>query len=424
MSNEIKREIEEIQIPLELHRRSKMGIQQALSEYKGNKRIVKKWANRRILAASVLVVIILSSAVFNTQVLATIQKALQYIPGIGTVVEDDAPQERYVLDQPISTEVDGGSLVVTGMVVDDEMTYITMNGTNVEKYQSVKLVNGKGEEYTIKSSQMVWGSNGKWTGSYWHEGKLDLKGQMKLIIAENPEIVIPLTLNKAKSFDRYQDMGGTAAVNGVTITAIANKMDGLARVALVSQQPKDLKIIDFGIDGVHEDKRLYVADVAGKVYPIQYDWGLSNPVREFYFDLSGSDGKTYNMTIPEINVTYDDKVKLSLDIPSHGVIDVEKSFEIAGFPATITKLERINDDQLRLYVNLNYNEQTSKSLHNFRIDSMSHMAKINEQTKELEYLEFDIKPNSKKVKITLTEPEVIIRGPWKFELPYDKYFSN
>ncbi|MDQ0090473.1 hypothetical protein J2T12_003896 [Paenibacillus anaericanus] len=424
MNNDIKQEIDKIEIPLQLHLRSHMGIKQAKLEQVESRQSMKRWTHRKTIVALVVAFILITTAIFNTQVIAAIQKALQYFPGIGMVVEEEIPQDRYVLKEAVTTQIEDGIVVITGMLVDEKMTYLTISGIDTKRVQDIKIINEEGIVYTLESGGTS-STSGQWGGSFWQQGMLDIKGRIQVVIGYNPETVIPLTLTKAASFNSYQDLGETDSANGVSITAIANRVEGKARISLVSQHTDKFRISDFGIHGVHEEKKLYIADDKGKIYELEQYMGFSSPASEFYFDLSESDVKTYSLTIPEINVIYDDKAKISLDIPSavEASSVVDKTFEIAGFPVKITKLERIDSNQLRLYVDLKYNEYSSKSLHNFKINS-SHMAKLNEHTRVLEYLQFDIKPGSKVMKLTITDPEVVMRGPWKFELPTYKYFGK
>lgn len=65
MNNNIKEAIESIQIPLELRQRSELGIQQAKLENKGHRPTARRLISRNRLAASVFVLILLSSVVFS-----------------------------------------------------------------------------------------------------------------------------------------------------------------------------------------------------------------------------------------------------------------------------------------------------------------------------------------------------------------------
>ena len=100
------------------------------------------------------------------------------------------------------------------------------------------------------------------------------------------------------------------------------------------------------------------------------------------------------------------------------------TFRLAGFPVTVTRTERLEDNQLRMYLDLHYQENADRSLHSFRIDTLSHNGKLHEQTRELEYLQIQVDPGSKDMKLTFTSPQVVIRGPWVFEFSKDKYFQE
>ncbi|MCD9022544.1 hypothetical protein [Cohnella silvisoli] len=424
MSNKIKQEIDKIPIPPDLHLRSLLGIEQAKLENEQNRLPSdKRYTNIKVIAAALLGLILLTVVISNTQVLAAIQKALQFVPGIGIVKEEDSPTARYVLKNPITKQIGEGSIVITGIMVDQQMTLITITGTNTTRFEKVKLVNEQGAEFTVKRSMSTWGSH-EWSASFWYDGQLDLKGSVKLFLEEKPEVVIPLTLVQADTFTSYADMGETATANGITITAIANRVDDKARFSLVAQHSKDIKINDYGFFGLyaHENQKMNVMDSNGKKLPIENIHGIFAPASEFYFKLSEGNGNSYELTIPEIYTEAQDKVKI--EIPTETTENLNQTFEIAGFPVTITRIDRLDDKSLRMYVDLHYSENTPASLHMFSLDSMSNVARMNDQTGELVYLEFDVEPNHEKQKITFARPEVLIRGPWKFELPADKYFDN
>ena len=301
MSNKIKQEMDTIPVPPDVRLRSAKGIQLASAELDRDREgLVSAWINKKLIAASLVGIVLVSSVVWNPKVWAVIQKALQYVPGIGMVKEDSVPMDRYVLKKPVTTAVGKGSFVITGMMVDNQMTLITIAGTNISKFSSVKIINQKGIEYKVPGSMATW-STGEWTASYWYQGSLDLNGQVKLVVDELPDLEVTLTLVKADSFESYQDMGETAAIHDVSITAIAGQVGEKARISLVSQVPKAFRIIDYGLFGVHENQKLNVKDEAGKVYEVEHIPTIFSPTTEFYFDLSSDPHKQYTVTIPEVN---------------------------------------------------------------------------------------------------------------------------
>jgi hypothetical protein len=415
--NKLKQQLQAIPIPSNIRQRSQLGIEQAIMEQKeGNPRKSKRVKRRAVTIVAAIALLFLSAALMNhNYVWAAIQKALQFVPGIGIVKEDDSPSERYVLKQPITLSVGEGSIVITGILIDEEMTYITMTGNHTPRFENVTLVNAQGVEYTLKSSTASWGLT-EWTSGFWYKGKLDASGSIKLVTNLEPRIEVPVTLARAETYSSYPEMGETATINGVSITAISDRVGEKERVSLVARHSEDFYIIDYGIYGVYmhdESHKLNVVDDTGRRFEIENVRGISSPAREFYFKLSENARNRYTLTLPEISVTY--KSEVSIKISTEAKEHINQTFEIAGFPVTITKTEKVKQNGFRVYMDFHYNEQAATSLYNLDIDGLSNGAKLNERTGAIEYIEFEVEPGSKQVNLKLIRPEVIIRGPWQFE---------
>lgn len=129
MSNNIKQAIEEIPIPAMLHERSLMGIHQAKEEWDAALAAPKKRKRvmNRVVAASLIGVLSISAAVtFNPHLSAAIQRALQFIPGIGVVQESST--DSYMLTEPIDIKNSNQTgATVTAMLVQKDLTTIEMN---------------------------------------------------------------------------------------------------------------------------------------------------------------------------------------------------------------------------------------------------------------------------------------------------------
>jgi hypothetical protein len=415
--NNLKLQLQSIPIPSNIRQRSQLGIEQAIMEQKEGNHGKGKRVKRRIgTIAAAIALLFLSVAFLNhNYVWAAIQKALQFVPGIGIVKEENSLSERFVLKQPISLNVGEGSIIITGILSDEEMTYITMTGNHTPRFENVTLVNPQGVEYNLRSSTSSWSST-EWTSGFWYKGKLDARGSIKLVINLEPRIEVPITLTRAETYSNYSEMGETATVNGVSITAIPDRIGEKARVSLVARHSEDFSISDYGIYGVYmhdESHKLNVLDNTGKKLEIEHIRGVSSPASEFYFKLSENARNRYSLTLPEISVTY--KSEVSISISTEAKEHINQTFEIAGFPVTITKTEKVKENGLRVYMDLHYNDQASASLYNIDIEGLSSGAKLNERTGAIEYIEFEVEPGSKQVNLKLIRPGVIIRGPWQFE---------
>ncbi|MFC5530801.1 hypothetical protein [Cohnella yongneupensis] len=420
-SDNLKEQVGAIPIPAALRDRSRLGIGQAASE-----RSAGSGKRRMAMIAALLGVILLSATLANrTTVWAAIQRALQFVPGIGVVEKEDPQSAQYVMNQPITIEdEDGeGSIVITGFLSDDQMTLIMMAGDHMADFEQVKIVNEQGEAFTVDRS-LVSFSSGEWTASYWHDGKLDVRGDVKLILQTKPEIEVSAHLSEAKAHAGYADLGATVRVNGVSITAITDRVGEKARVSLVSPPMEKGSIMDYGISGVYlhgEADKLNVVDGSGKKLAIETIRAMMSPQREFYFPLSADASLGYTLTIPEISVTYNDETTVKM--PAETREQLEQTFEIAGFPVTITGTDRIADDSLRVYLDLHYDEAAASSLYNFDIEAVSSMAKMKEQTGAIEYIEVPVEPGAKTVSLKFIRPTAVVRGPWTLDLKAEDFIA-
>ncbi|WP_435169061.1 hypothetical protein [Paenibacillus glycanilyticus] len=413
-SDKIKQQMQTIPIPSEqLRYRARLGIEQAGRERRKFTRLRRGWTS----IAAVIVVLLISTVLVNhTKVWAAIQNALQFIPGTGMVKEEKSPEDRYILGKPITVKVGKeGTIIIKGMMSDHEMTYITMTGQNTTRLKDITLVNAQGEAFKINTSMASWGGT-NWTSDFWHKGELVVQGDIKLIIGEEARIEVPIHLTKAESFDSYSELGPTSTANGLSITAITDKVDEKARVSIITPPRQDFRIIDYGIHGVYmheESLKLHVVNKAGKKLEITTVQGLSSPQSELYFPLGRTPDETYTLTIPEINVEYQDEVKVK--VPAETTDSLNQTFEIAGYPVTITHVEKTSPTTLRVYTDLHYDEKAPSSLYMIGAEE-SGMAKLKEKTGEVVYLECTIEPGSKHLTLHINRPDVVLRGPWVFHL--------
>ncbi|MCM3629606.1 hypothetical protein M3194_19890 [Paenibacillus glycanilyticus] len=411
-SDNVKQQIQTIPIPSEqLRQRTRLGVEQAIQEQRRTLRLRRGW----ISIAAVAVVLLLSTALVNhTKVWAAIQNALQFVPGIGMVKEEKSSEERYVLSKPITLKVgEDGSIVITGIMSDSEMTYITMTGENTARIKSVTLINAKGESTVIDSSMASWGGS-IWTSSFWHKGKLDVQGDVKLMIDQEEKMEVPIHLTEAGSFASYADLGQTSVINGLAITAVTDQVNGKARVSLVTSPRHDYRIVDYGLAGIYmheESLKLHVANKAGNKLDISSVQGVSSPQSEFYFPLINKEDEQYTLTIPEINVEYADEV--TVKVPTETTDNLNKTFEISGYPVTITRVEKTSQTSIRVYTDFHYDEQAPSSLYMIGAEE-SGGAKLREKTGEVVFLECTIEPGSKQLTLHINRPAVVLRGPWVF----------
>ncbi|WP_217595168.1 hypothetical protein [Cohnella sp. GbtcB17] len=417
-TDDLKRLMEAIPLPDELRERSRAGIAAAALE----RELSAGRRGRRALAivAALLALFVLSAVIANhDRVWAALRKTFQFSPGTGIVSEEETPSERYVLKKPIVLDVGEGKITITGILSDREMTYITMAGERSPRMESLELVNEQGEVFDIPRSMSTW-TAGEWTASFWLKGKLDLKGAIRLRLPLQPAREVEARLEQAAAVAGYAELGKTATVNGLSLTAIADRVSDRARISLVSPPQSSFRIDSYGIitsARYGSNEPLIVKDDAGTSLGLSFVRGMSAPQSEFYFPLTDRPGASYTMSIPEISVVYPDEVTVKL--PAVTSEKLNKTFEIAGYPVTITKTERTKPGSLRIYTDLHTEGRPDSMLYNLGIDRGS-TAKLNERTWAVEYMEFEVEPDAKSVTVTFTRPTAALRGPWTFAWTADE----
>lgn len=158
-------------------------------------------------------------------------------------------------------------------------------------------------------------------------------------------------------------------------------------------------------------------DRNGRNYPFtRSPGGFSPPLREFYFDTASAGTRDFTLSIPYIGVVYDDQQTVKVDIPEQGTAEINKTVELAGFPVDFEKIERIDKDTVRIYVNLNYDQKAKASLRSFNLGERSWGGEMDEKTGALKLLEFDVNSYRRSVKLRLKEPLVIKQGPWEMNI--------
>ncbi|MFB9328301.1 hypothetical protein ACFFSY_20420 [Paenibacillus aurantiacus] len=431
MSHDWKRDIDSIPLPSSLRERSLRGIAQAQAEIEDESvqvetsREVTGGSRRRsrafVALAACVAVLLLALASLQPSVRAALTRVVQFIPGFGIVKEEDKARDRYVLEHPVTIRLEDDEITITGMLVEENNVYISMAGNNPgQKPETIAVRNEAGEVYTIKTGMSTWSSH-QWVADYWHEGSLDIGAETVMLTLgalHHPDIAIPLA--KAESAASYAELGETMTRNGVMITAVAAHDGARGRITLVSTVPQGMSVIDYGLSGLTDGRRISLIGPEGMSYELEKEPALTAPTRVFYFDLNPSLDGAYTLEIPEINVKYSDSA--SFTVPTETAEQLNITFDLAGFPVTITRTVRIGDNLLRIYTDLHGDAEAARLLHFFNLAGRGFGAKLNDRTGAMEYIELGIERNEKSIKLKAEDPQVLVRGPWTFRLDADRYF--
>ncbi|MEK3884108.1 hypothetical protein [Paenibacillus sp. PL2-23] len=410
MSEPIRDRISSIPLPSELGERGRQGILQAaaeLSERRRRRRLVG------ITAAVIAGITLISALSWNSGVMASIQKALQFVPGFGVVANEDE-NKRLVLKELVRHEVRGGFIVIKSVSVDSNMAYIEMNGDGGSWFGEQLALEQNGQAFILKRSMSV-SSLRDWSAAYWYDGKLELEsGHVMLNMrASNQDFLIPLSLEYADSYASYEELGPTATKHDISITAVLSQFGDRTRIYLAARHPDDFRISNYGVIETF-GKQLTVQDDQGTRYEIEKIQGISAPGGDFTVQLLQLPDRSYSLTIPHIAVTYRDETSIMLAAETN--LSLDKTIKLAGYPITITGTELIGENSMRVYVDVHRDEAAASSLVMFDLQERSHMIKLNDEMDAMLYTEFEIEPDEKAVKLKLANPDVIWRGPWVLEL--------
>jgi hypothetical protein len=389
-------------------------------EQKSRKRSPK--LRNGLIAASVAALFIFTGFTPSGQkAVAEIIKRLYFIPGIGSVQESKG-QELYVLPKPVKATYDGGELVVKSVIRDKSFLSISMEGNqniDPESFKNIYIIDASGKTYDKPGYSLGRGSN-IWSGSLGFDNIPQDINSFNIVLPDKNKIHIALSI--AESFSDYTAMGPTAIKNDLGITLVPAKEEGKMQFNLIQHPLKNRKVETYGqqVDLENYGKLdITVKDDLGRQYELDYPKQHSSPLSEFYF-VPKEDAKNYTVEIPEVELKYNTSEIIKLPVPAEGELEVNKNFDINGFTLTVKKIVRTADN-IRVYLDTNYDSSKSENLSTFRIESINYDRNfgygwdINKENRTVEYYDFEVKPKDKSIRLKVSEFNTILKGPWIFK---------
>lgn len=369
----------------------------------------------KIVASLLLTFAIGAGAINHDVVEAKIARALSYIPGLNYVVEDE--HEIYILKTPIIKEMDGAFIKIKGMTVDHEKATILMEGEGTGRTEQVFFRDQQGKEYHADNYGLGW-SDQHWNGQFTYNGKIEDVTGLVVVMKDKDGMTIPVMLAKADKYSDYEEIGATDIQNGVKLTAIPTKMDEKLQINLVSTAQRDIKV---NLQLSRADQAILV-DNSGREYAVdlQMSDGYAS-LDEFYYDIGDTNEESFTLKIPFIRACYDTKAKVKLQIPKAGTVDINKTIEMAGAKFIITKIERLDKDNIRVYTESGYKRGAQENLIGVEIDGTKlpqrgYATEMDEATGTIKHYDIGIKPQMKNITLYLNSPEVELKGPWELKL--------
>jgi len=433
MSNNLKQAIEDIPIPATLHERSLMGIQQAKEEWDAalNAPKKKKRIKNRMIAASLIGLLSIgTAATFNPQLSSAIQRALQFIPGIGVVQEANSSTDSYMLTEPVDIKNSNQSTAtVTAVLVQKDLTTIEMN--DYSNNYGIQIKDESGKVHKASSSHTYGGDDFshvilKFTG------QVDVKDHVQLFFLDRPNEVFTIPLSKVDSIDTLNAIGQSSKNHDLEITAIPTPAGDKGRIFLSTDNSRPFRYYDsFPEKGdliiLNED--ISVTDELGNDYPID-NKGVRMPFKDIYFNLGSSNVKNYTLSIPQLISVGREEVKLSINIPDGTEGPLNQSFDIAGYPVELTKFKKFksrdNEDYIDIYVEMPNPLQLNRSLKYFDVSTDTSLggSGYDSTTGVMKFFEVKYDPNSTRLDVKVSKPMIDMKGPWKFEIAADTFKSK
>lgn len=432
MSNNIKQAIEEIPIPAMLHERSLMGIHQAKEEWDAALAAPKKRKRvmNRVVAASLIGVLSISAAVtFNPHLSAAIQRALQFIPGIGVVQESST--DSYMLTEPVDIKLGNHDVTITSMLVQKDMTTIELNAYTESSFK-INIISESGEVYE-SSSVSTYGSGGFSKITHKFYGHVDIKDYAQLSFDDYKKELFTIPLSKVDSIDSLNAIGDSMEIHDLEITAIPTPAGHKGRIFLSTEHSNAFRYFNhFPEKGdLILNDNISITDEFSNDYSID-NKGIQTPFKDIYFNLGSSDVRKYTLTIPQLMSVGHEEANFSINVPDGQEGQLNQSFDIAGYSVELTKFKKFkspdNRDLIEIYVEMPNTQQLNRSLKDFdvSIDNTLGSYKARDATTGvLKSFSVSYDPNdSGKLDVTVSKPIIDMKGPWKFEIAADKFKSK
>lgn len=383
---------------------------------------------RRLLSAAVAGVCLVAGvlALYSSpDVRAQVRKMLQFIPGYGTVQSSEENEILYILPAPV-THFDGTSRIdIRGVSIGKNHSSVGLTGTNAP-VKTIELINEDGKPYVFKAGMVA--NAGDWTGGYYYTGPIKVTEEMSVSFDGVPSDV-KIRLTPPAKADRVEDLGVTDARSGITLTAVtAAQNNGKMRVTLVPQLPSTSRIESFGLGSYENIGAPTLTGPAGEPIPYVRDENFPNP-NELMFEHGGKGGASYKLHIPELALVRraEKPVKLTIPLPQSGVLELNRQWDLLGFPVKVQRVERLVYDSyvpgsVRIDFDLQHDDKATESLLHFFPDfsvkgqNGGASSRLNEITRAMEEMTLEAEPDQQELTIYVTEVRTVVRGPWEFEL--------
>lgn len=388
------------------------------------------------IAASIAAIFILSLIMYNPTALANIKGKLQFIQGMGVVESTQDNREKYMLTKRAEAQYGNGKIIINSIALDSKSAAIVIGGENVPELWTIVLQNDKGERYRMwRSGGIAHFDKTAWCAEYKYSGEISISKNYSIILSR--DLKIPVSLEKVNDIKNISDLGPTATVNDVSVTAIPSLEDDKLRIDVFSPKYDSKKVLQYAVfalpldfeftskkqEDYHTDQsQIYLKDSSGKKYIGFGTRNIKLMDREYYFKVGKSPDKEYTLTIPRILMEYNSKAECTIDLPKVGEAPLNKAVNLSGFPVNLL-IERISDDKLNIGVDVNYNKELPETLVSFTLDAPCIEKELTGEMRDLysspKGYEINVYKDPKQLKLVLKNPRTEKKGPWNIPIKFN-----
>ncbi|HZK24879.1 MAG TPA: hypothetical protein VFC74_05785 [Oscillospiraceae bacterium] len=386
----------------------------------------------KLTAASLLLLVFAVAFYGPANTWAQIVKALNFIPGIGKVVDNNKETTRHILAQPIELKLAESTLTVKAISVDQRniMVVVEEVGDKLTLPTQATLVLGE-QEYplhrtSLSHQQRQENEHEAWTILDWESyftrygivTAVEREGLVRVNYGEEKQVEIPFKLEVAANFTDYAEMGPTASVKGLSVTAIPSLKDNLLKISLLSPPLAGQQVRSYAYS---LETLMTLSDQRGNSYPLAVKDHYSLPANEVLFDISGAETKQFILSIPCIVVKQEKEAALlKLAIPPQGKTIVDQTVKLAGHEVILHTVERLDEKTIQLHVTLPQSDlaraQNKDHLVDFDLKDYFNYGYGMHGDDTGRYYKINIPRDAEEISLTLKEPVLAIYGPWEIEL--------
>lgn len=365
--------------------------------------------------------------------LASIKSVIRYIPGFSALLQDDPSNTgRYALEQPVEKIIGNKKIDITGMTVDNKSASFYLSVTGYDKFSgevsanttaaesfinSITIKDAMGNKLTKNTSSYGVGG-GSLIGLFNYTGNIKDPRSLQIIFDNDGKSSISLNLTKSKDYNSFAELGPSDTKNGINIIAVPKNTNDNINVKLFTPLDNTYEVTSYGL----EKSLISASDDIGNNYNVLFDSiNRLNCINELNIVNTNPNAKSLTVTIPEIKLLYKKPTqvtKFDVDIPEKSSMDLNKKIMIQGNTVILKKVEKMDNNQIRLYWDMNINNNDNSYITKFDMDDCIRYQWDNNAFPYslMQTTDFAYSPGEKTKVVNVSNIEIAKKGPWKIKI--------